>query len=108
MPIDTGTGIVIIATLFFYLRLIIIQRQKVRKSPLQPPGKGKKKVSSYQPGQYSIISRNRLDWIISGIGVIGIIFGLLIKLGAISIGSIDAFWWIPTALGIVLMSWGFR
>ncbi len=108
MPFDLGFGIVLAATLFFYLRLIIIQRQKVKHPPVQRQGKKNKKSEGYPLEQYSILSRNRRDWIIAGTGFLLVILGILLKAGAFQAPSVAYYWWTPTAIGIVACSWGFR
>ncbi len=111
MQIDTGTGIVVVAALIFYLRLIIIQRQKVKQAAIQPQGKTKKKQkkpSAPPLSQYSILSRNPRDWIIAGVGVVAVLFGVLLKAGGLPLAAVAAYWWVPTALGIIACSWGFR
>jgi hypothetical protein len=111
MNIDFGTAVVVAAALFFYLRLIIIQRQKVKQAPAPSQGKGKKGPKQLAPpslSQYSILSRKPLDWIIAGIGAVAVLFGLLLKAGVLSLPGIAPYWWLPTALGIVACSWGFR
>ncbi len=111
MQIDTGTGIVIVAALIFYLRLIIIQRQKVKQPSIPPQAKNKsKKKKPPTPAlrQYSILSSNPRDWIIAGAGVVAVLLGVLLKAGGSPLAVVAPYWWVPTALGIVACSWGFR
>jgi hypothetical protein len=111
MQIDTGTGLVVVAALIFYLRLIIIQRQKVKQPAIQPQGKKgsrKKGPPADELRRYSILSRNPRDWIIAGAGFVAVLAGVLLKAGGLPLPAVAAYWWAPTALGIIACSWGFR
>jgi len=113
MNIDTGLAVVIIAVLVFYLRLIVIQRQRAKrvgqakKASQTEKKKGKKQATTPQPG-YSIISKSNLDRAIAVSGVFLIVLGVLLYMQIIPIPSIQAYWWIPTAAGIVAFSWAFK
>ena len=113
MNIDTGLAVVIIAVLVFYLRLIIIQRQRAKrvaqakKSSQAEKKKGKKQLASPQP-EYSIVSKNNLDRGIAIFGVLLLVLGVLLYMKIIPLPSIQPYWWIPTAAGIVLFSWAFK
>jgi hypothetical protein len=113
MNIDTGLAVVIIAVLVFYLRLIVIQRQRAKrvaqakKASQTEKKKGKKQAATPQPG-YSIISKSNLDRAIAITGVFLIVLGVLLYTQIIPITSIQAYWWIPTSAGIVAFSWAFK
>jgi len=112
MNIDTGMAVVIVAVLIFYLRLIIIQRERVKKvaRTLESGGKTTKKGKA-QPDEYprfSILSRNSRYWIIAGLGILAILFGALLNGNILPIAGLHAYWWIPTALGILAFSWAFK
>lgn len=121
--IDTGMAVVIVAVLIFYLRLIIIQRERAKRlkraalvEQSNKPGKKKspKNLPKPSPEGYSILSPNRLDrWIGIGGGiliVLGIVInlGILPPMGSASYDVIHSLWWIPTALGIIAFSWMFK
>lgn len=119
MQLDTGTTVILIAALIFYLRLIIIQRQRAKRYPQRSQAAQKKhkrkgstkKAAAPEPSfmeKYSILSTNRNDWIIAGAGVLAIVLGVLLYAGAFGQGGVQAYWWAPTALGIIAFSWGFR
>lgn len=122
MKIDTGVAIVILAVLVFYLRLIILQRERakqMRKPKRMAQNASKSTVrnmnqsaeiknTSSPQGRMNILSSNRRDWWIAGSGVIAIIIGVLLYLEILPYSTAQQFWWIPTALGIVAFSWGFR
>jgi len=114
MRLDTGTAVVIAAVLVFYLRLIILQRQRAKQLRLaqaQPAG-GKKKKRAAQEAQpsrhYSIVSPRTSDRVVAGVGVLAILAGVLLNLGVIPLPGLQALWWLPMAVGIVAFSWLFR
>jgi len=82
MNIDTGLAVVIIAVLIFYLRLIGLQRERIKRLATAPQASGKNKkkpanqVGRSQP-RYSILSPRKRDRIISGIGAALILVGVL-------------------------------
>lgn len=111
MNLEPGLVIVIGAALFFYLRLIMIQQQRVKNlaKPVEP--KGKKKGKTPEPAfrqRYSILSRRRSDQIIAGIGLLAIVAGALLSSRAFPIPAAQPYWWIPTAAGIIAFSWAFK
>ena len=113
MPVDTGTAVIIGAVLIFYLRLIIIQRERARRvrQPEPAAAKGKKKGAARKKDaqrQLSILSQNPRDWVIAAVGVIAIGAGVLLNLHILPWAALQAIWWLPVALGIVAFSWTFR
>lgn len=113
MNIDTGLAVVILAVLIFYLRLIVLQRERAKRaaSSSQPAGKNTskgKRSPSHSSARYSILSQNRVDLAISGIGVVAILMGILLNLKWIPILAVQPYWWLPTAAGIVAFSWAFK
>jgi len=112
MKLDTGSAVVILAVLIFYLRLIILQRERVKRSRLLPDQKGKKKKS--RPGQpspverYSILSRKPVDLIIAGFGFLAILMGVVLNAGWIALPVVQPYWWIPAAAGLIAFSWAFK
>jgi len=113
MIIDTGLAVVIIAVLIFYLRLIGLQRERIKRLSTTPQGSAKKKKKaenqSEQPRpHYSILSPHKRDRIIAGFGVAAILVGVLLYLSILPIPAAQPYWWIPTAIGIVAFSWAFQ
>jgi hypothetical protein len=113
MNIDTGLAVIIIAVLIFYLRLIGLQRERVKRLSAASQGseKKKKKQASQDEGslpRYSILSPRRRDRVIAGFGVAGVLLGVLLYLGILPLPAVQHFWWIPTAIGIVAFSWAFK
>jgi hypothetical protein len=113
MNIDPGLGVVIIAVLIFYLRLIIIQRERIKRisrTPV-PSGKTKKKAKAPPPApasRYSILSESRGDRTIGLAGLVLILLGVALNARLIPWLASDPFWWILTAIGIVAFSWAFK
>lgn len=101
MPFETGTIIAVAAALLFYLRLIILQRQRAKQA--QNTSKQARKTSLPAPAPGLLVIRSGL---LVGAGV------FLIGAGAVfsvvpwfaSFGPI--WWWVPVTLGILLMGLG--
>ena len=108
MHIDAGLGFIILAVLVFYLRLIIIQRQRVKRVPgASRRGRERRQADALQAlERLSIISKRRRDWVIAGLGAVAIL------LGAIAYASpqfvLKNYYWLPIGFGIVALSWAFR
>lgn len=109
MSIDPGIVIVILAVLIFYLRLIILQRERLKRLSQAPGpvGKKRRKGGDQQP-RYSIVSQSRRDWTIAGVGVLAILAGVLLYSGINPLPAARSYWCVPTALGIVAFSWAFK
>jgi hypothetical protein len=113
MPIDTGTAVIVGAVLIFYLRLIILQRERAKRvrQPNPSDGKGNKKSKARRAEaqrQFSILSQNPRDWAIAAAGVLAILAGILLYRQVLPGTALQAYWWLPLALGIVAFSWAFR
>jgi hypothetical protein len=111
MNIDTGLVVVIAAVLLFYLRLILIQRERARRAAPKPGSSQSKKGQPPEKpfvARYSILSPDRRDLVIAAAGLILILAGLLANIKVIPFGLAQAYWWIPVAAGIVAFSWGFK
>ncbi len=113
MNLSPGMIVVVAAALLFYLRLILIQRQHAKQiAQARAAYYTKKPKSKSQPAspppRYSIISQNPRDLILAGVGSLLVIIGLVLNAGALPLYSLQQFWWIPTTLGILAFSFGFR
>jgi hypothetical protein len=111
MRIDPGLVVIIVAVLVFYLRLIILQRERAKRAAYQPDPAGKKKgkpPKKMPAPQYSIVSKDKRDWIVAGSGILLIFIGVLLNLKAIPIPLAQNYWWLPVAIGILAFSWGFK
>lgn len=110
MNIDTGLAVVIAAVLIFYLRLIILQRERAKRlaRAAATSGKKKKSLQSQPPPRYSILSQNNRDLAIGLLGLLLILVGILLNQQLFPLPAVQAYWWVPTAIGIVAFSWMFR
>jgi hypothetical protein len=112
MNIDTGLAVVLLAVLVFYLRLILLQRERAkqirRTAEANASVKKKGKRPSQAPPRYSIVSPNRRDQIIGGIGALLIIVGVLLYAKTLPVPVLQTYWWVFMAIGIVAFSWLFR
>ena len=54
------------------------------------------------------LSQDKRDWIIAGVGATLIILGVLLYRNVIPLDWARSLWWLPTAIGIVAFSWGFK
>jgi hypothetical protein len=109
MNFDYGTWIAIGAALLFYLRLIILQRQKAKqiRQPAQPGGRGGRgqKSASSAPVRAPTLTLNK-PLVISG-AVLMLGGAALAGLPGID-AALSTFWWLPVTAGIALMGLGFR
>jgi hypothetical protein len=113
MNIDTGLAVVIVAVLIFYLRLIGLQRERVKRLSAAQQGSEKKKKKPASQDErllprYSILSPRRRDRVIAGAGVVAILVGVLLYLSILPLPAVQPYWWIPTSIGIVAFSWAFQ
>lgn len=99
MRFDTGTIIAISAALLFYLRMIILQRQRAKTSSQK---NAKKPKYPAQP-QSMVVIRNRY---LVGLGVLLVAIGAVLSAAPSFDSSIQAWWWVPVTAGILLMSLG--
>ncbi len=112
MKIDPGLAVVVGAALVFYLRLILLQRQRARqagparRAPAAAKRKGGAPPAPAAP-RYSILSQNRRNQIIGGVGLAALLAGALLKAGALGGLPVEPYWWILVSLGMVGFSWAF-
>src|SRR5574341_26920 len=113
MNIDPGLAVVILAVLIFYLRLIIIQRQRLKQISQAPVATGKTQKKAKNPlpkslPRYSILSQSRGDQAIGLAGMVLILLGVVLNAKLITWLASDPYWWILTAIGIIAFSWAFK
>ena len=112
MNIDPGLIVVIVAVLIFYLRLIIMQRERARRVAhiqAQASKKTKKgKAAPATPPGFSVLSKNRTDLAIAGVGVLAILSGVALNANLLKLAVLQPYWWLPTAAGIIAFSWAFK
>jgi hypothetical protein len=123
MNIDPGLVVVIGAVLIFYLRLIVIQRQRAKRAQPAPaprsraaaqkqsPAGQKKSARSTQPAafdleRYSILSPRRSDRLTGAVGLLLLLLGMILFAGILP--ALQPYWWLPAALGIIAFSWAFK
>ncbi len=114
MQINGGLIVVIGAVTFFYIRLILIQRERIKQVQRTSDRSGKnksKKTGASEPRtlmKYSILSPKLRDRMIGLAGALLIGVGALLYAQVIPWLAAQGNWWIPSALGIVMFSWLFQ
>jgi len=111
---DTGTIITIVAVLLFYMRLIILQRQRIKKAQYQY-AQVSSKISKKKTGKdvkpeikYSRLGVQIKNWWVIAGAIILITFGAVV-VGTQFLGaSLSAFWWIPVTLGIGIFAFDIK
>jgi ABC-type Fe3+ transport system permease subunit len=104
MRFDIGSIIAIVAALIFYLRLIILQRQRSLTQRAKPSGDHQENGRNANNSAQII----RWNWVLVGLGI------LLIGIGAVfSVSTwpgivVHSLWWIPVTGGILLMTLSIR
>jgi hypothetical protein len=112
MKLDAGTIVTIVFCLLFYLRLIIIQRQRVKTARYQyavVAGKNskKKKAAENKPEvRYSRLGIHIRNWALVALAIALISFGAVVAATRFLGPSLSNFWWIPLNLGIVVFAIG--
>jgi len=114
MNLDFGTIITIAAVLLFYMRLIVLQRQRIKRAQYQYAQVSSKNSKSKTGGDkkpelnYSRLGVQIRSWWMVGGALILITFGALVA-GTKFLGpSLSTFWYIPVILGIALFTFGVK
>jgi len=106
MKLDAGTIVTIVAVTLFYLRLIVLQRQKVKTAKVQYSAveKAKKKKGSETPPEvnWTAVGIRVRNWWIGGAGLLLIVLGAILAGTGFAGPSISAAWWVPVTVGILL------
>ena len=113
MKFDIGTIIAIAAVLLFYLRLILLQRQKGKSVSSNPPASSKKAKkrnvvvaeSTQLPQTTGLVIANGF---LVGAGVILILLGVAANFFTELPPTVRGAWWLPVSLGVLLMGLGIR
>lgn len=111
MDFPIGTYIAIAAVLLFYLRLIILQRQKVKASQAKSARPGKKggraagRPDAWSTLRPTLVIANKLFVIL---GVILILLGAVVSFAAGLDPALRGGWWLLVTAGILLMGLGIR
>lgn len=101
MPLEIGTIVAVAAALLFYLRLILLQRQRT-KQLAEDHSKGNKKTNRVNPNANWVVIKN---WYLVGLGIALILAGALLS-AVPAAAAYRAYWWIPVTAGILLMTLG--
>jgi hypothetical protein len=110
MKYTYGTIIAVAAALFFYLRLIILQRQKVKQLSRVSSSERKKKRSRSSNDKNGIGITSGFPKLeitspyLLGLGILLILSGAALSALPWFISQVRDLWWIPVTLGILLMS----
>jgi ABC-type Fe3+ transport system permease subunit len=114
MNFDAGTIITIVCVLLFYLRLTILQRQRIKKAQYQyaavaQKNSKKKKNADKKPEiKYAHLGVHLRNWWMVGGAIILITFGAVIAAIRFLGPSLSTFWWIPLNLGIALFAFAIK
>jgi hypothetical protein len=112
MKYDTGTIVTIVFSLLFYLRLIVIQRQRIKKAKFQyahVANKGSKKKSTSEKNpqvNYDRLGIHIRSWWLVAAAIIVISFGAVVAKTQFLGPTLSNLWWIPVNLGIVVFALG--
>jgi sterol desaturase/sphingolipid hydroxylase (fatty acid hydroxylase superfamily) len=102
MKFDTGTIIAVAAVLLFYLRLIVLQRQRVQRAS-KNLAKGSKKLNPVPSTPAWVVVRNST---LVGAGVLLIAMGAVVSIIPWFQSFGPSWWWLPVTVGILLMGLG--
>ena len=108
--LDTGTIITIVCVLLFYLRLTILQRQRIKKAQSQyaqvaNKNSQKKNSSNKKPEiKYNRLGVHMRNWWMVGGALVLITFGAVIAATHFLGPQLSGYWWIPVNLGVGLFA----
>ena len=109
MKYSYGTIIAIASALFFYIRLILLQRQKVKQLSNPRKSSDNKNRPQYRQNKSTAdkIKYPKLEFsspYLLGLGIILILIGGVFSAVPWFIPEVKTIWWIPVTIGIILMS----
>jgi hypothetical protein len=113
MKIDYGMIITIVAVLVFYLRLIILQRQRVKKyqaiqaEARKQQGNKKLKDAAQRPLDLQV-GFHIWSWPLLVAGILVILLGAFFNLSPLIPSQVHTFWWIAVVGGIFMMNYSIR
>lgn len=113
MKFTAGTIVTIVVVMLFYLRLIILQRQKVKVARVQYSAAEKarnKKNKESEPLEvrWGVLGVRVRNWWLMGAGIALVAFGAVIVGTQFLSPSLNAAWWVPLNIGIGLMAIGVK
>ena len=111
---DTGVVVVVVTLIIFYLRLMQLRGKKrrlEREAAVKRLNEANRKRGKVAPAPgknpnkppYSVAS-----WPLIIIATIMMLFGVAARSGLDFIPLIEKFWWVPTALGVLLYVFCFK
>jgi ABC-type Fe3+ transport system permease subunit len=109
MSLDAGTIVTIVCVLLFYLRLTVIQRQRIKRAQHQYAAVQKKNTK--KNGMQPEVRYNRLGvhirswWLVAG-AIVLITFGAVVAATHFLGMPLSSYWWIPLNLGIGFFALG--
>jgi hypothetical protein len=114
---DFGTIVVIISILIFYARIMWLRQQMKRKSEMIitekkiEPLKNVSKKAGAKKKQSPAVSESFLqpkyqitNWLLGGPGIVLMLVGVVIKTSDWFPMLVNPYWYIPTALGVLLLT----
>jgi ABC-type Fe3+ transport system permease subunit len=110
MSFDAGTIVTIVCVLLFYLRLTVIQRQRIKRAQHQYAAV-QKKASKKGSSKQTEVRYNRLGihihnwWLVAG-AIALIAFGAVVAATHFLGMPLSSYWWIPLNLGIGFFALG--
>ncbi|HPH95551.1 MAG TPA: hypothetical protein PKW33_19185 [Anaerolineaceae bacterium] len=115
MDETTKIIIVVVAAGIFYFRLVTLQWGKAKKyreaneELARQASVGKKKKNQPAPPPAPTLTFQISSWPLVGIGVALVIIGMLMNLMGANVAAwLPGWWWLPTAAGLVVMSFSFK
>ncbi len=115
MKLDTGTIVAIAAALIFYLRLIVVQRQKVKRMKLvknqaqtQKGKSGKQARSQARRPIDQQLGFQIVSWYLIGASILLVLLGALIYAVDWFGPGVSPLWWIPFTVGILMLGFSVR
>lgn len=114
---DFGSIVVIVSILIFYARIMWLRQQMKRKSEMIITEKkqdvvkstakkadAKKKSSSSVSDSFLQPKYQITNWVLGGPGIVLMLVGVVIKTSDWFPQFVNPYWYIPTALGVLLLT----
>lgn len=109
MKYNFGMIVAVTAALIFYLRLIIVQRQRARSLSQNSQMKNKSDSPGIKNQNHSRFPVLLIRYpIILAAGVIMVLAGAGLSAVTGPLAQYASFWWIPVTIGILLMSYSIQ
>lgn len=112
MRFEPGVFIVAVTILIFYARLVQLRgrnRRLAREAELaRIRTRGKRKKTDQPVADANTPSFRVGNWWLLGIGALFMLAGVAMRTGISLPPEVKPFWWIPTAVGVVVFTFSFR